>query len=104
MSVSVTSVGGNISKYCRLSSAVALPEGTGLTTTRTATAGTPSIVRSSPLTPPGGTKAGGVDGRPFFPSMRQPVIEYPDRQTNEPVAELARKVEQGTVRLRFDKD
>jgi hypothetical protein len=48
--------------------------------------------------------AGAIDERPFFSTMRHPVIEYPDRQTNEPVAELASKVADGTVRLRFDKD
>src|SRR5262245_43334862 len=48
--------------------------------------------------------SGSVDERPFFSSMRHPVIEYPDRQTNEPVAELARKVADGSIQLRFDKD
>src|SRR5262245_17225442 len=48
--------------------------------------------------------AGLIDERRFFSSMRHPVIEYPDRQTNDVVAELARKVDQGSVQLRFDKD
>src|SRR5438067_2431324 len=47
---------------------------------------------------------GKFDERPFFSSSRHPVIEYPDRQTTERVAELARKVAAGEVRLRFDKD
>src|SRR5262245_25026485 len=44
---------------------------------------------------------GKIDERPFFSSFRHPVIEYPDRDTNDIVAELARKVDAGTVRLRF---
>src|SRR6516165_5077540 len=49
-------------------------------------------------------KEGKIDDRTFFSSMRHPVIEYPDRQTTEVVADLVRKVDDGSVRLRFDKD
>jgi hypothetical protein len=48
--------------------------------------------------------AGKIDERPFFSSSRHPVIEYPDRETSDVVGELARKVDAGAVRLRFDKD
>ena len=59
------------------------------------------VVDESPVILP---TAGLIDERRFFSSMRHPAIEYPDRQTNDAVAELARKVEDGTVQLRFDKD
>jgi hypothetical protein len=49
-------------------------------------------------------KEGKIDDRTFFSSMRHPVIEYPDRQTTEVVADLVSKVDDGSVRLRFDKD
>jgi hypothetical protein len=45
-----------------------------------------------------------IDDRRFFSSMRHPAIEYPDRQTNDAVAELARQLDAGAVRLRFEKD
>src|SRR5262249_44017963 len=49
-------------------------------------------------------KSGKIDERPFFSSSRHPVIEYPDRETTDAVAELAHKVDSGAVRLRFEKD
>jgi hypothetical protein len=48
--------------------------------------------------------SGLIDERRFFSSMRHPAIEYPDRQTNDAVAELARRLDAGTVKLRFEKD
>src|SRR6476660_4904333 len=41
--------------------------------------------------------AGKIDERPFFSSLRHPVIEYPDRETSDIVGELARKVDAGSV-------
>src|SRR6185295_1058359 len=45
---------------------------------------------------------GSVEERPFFSTRRDPAIDY-DRQSNDAVAQLARKVEAGTVQLSFDK-
>jgi len=47
--------------------------------------------------------AGAIDERPFFSTRRDPAIDY-DRQTDDVVAQLARKVDEGTVPLRFDKN
>jgi hypothetical protein len=47
--------------------------------------------------PTGGT----LDERPFFASRRHSAIAY-DRQPTDPVGELARKVADGSVRLRFE--
>src|SRR5262249_54643107 len=46
--------------------------------------------------------AGAIDERPFFSTRRDPAIDY-DRQTDDVVAQLAQKVDEGTVPLRFDK-
>ncbi len=48
--------------------------------------------------PVGGT----IEERPFFATRRDPAIDY-DRQSNDVVAQLARKVEEGAVQLRFNK-
>jgi len=46
--------------------------------------------------------AGNFDERPFFSTRRHPAIEYPDRTTTDVVAELKRKVDAGSARLRFE--
>src|SRR5262245_36578791 len=46
--------------------------------------------------------AGAIHERPFFSSRRNPAIAY-DRQSDDVVGDLARRVEEGSVRLRFDK-
>jgi hypothetical protein len=45
---------------------------------------------------------GTLDQRPFFSTRRHPAISYPDRPSTDVVGELAHKVEDGVVRLRFD--
>jgi hypothetical protein len=45
---------------------------------------------------------GTLDERPFFASRRHPAIGY-DRQATDVVGELSRRVDEGTIRLRFDK-
>src|SRR5215475_2118383 len=45
---------------------------------------------------------GALDERPFFSTRRNPVIDY-DHQSNDVVAQLAQKIEDGSVKLRFDK-
>ena len=45
--------------------------------------------------------SGTLDERPFFSTRRHPAIGY-DQPPGDAVAELARKVEEGTVRLRYD--
>lgn len=47
---------------------------------------------------------GALDERPFFSSRRHPAIAYADRATTDAVGELARKVDEGAVQLRFDKN
>ena len=47
--------------------------------------------------------SGTMDERPFFSSRRHPAIAYSDTTSNDVVGELARKVSEGTVRLRFEK-
>src|SRR4051794_14345934 len=47
--------------------------------------------------------SGPIDQRPFFATRRDPVINY-DRESNDVVAQLAHKIEDGTVQLHFDKD
>jgi len=49
--------------------------------------------------PTGGT----LDERSFFSSRRHPAIDYADRPSTDVVGQLARKVDEGTVSLRFDK-
>src|SRR5215471_16330352 len=44
---------------------------------------------------------GTLDERPFFSTRRHPSIAY-DELANDRVAELARKVDDGTVQLRFN--
>jgi hypothetical protein len=44
---------------------------------------------------------GGLDERPFFSTRRHPAIEY-DGATEDVVGELARKVADGTVKLRYE--
>ena len=44
---------------------------------------------------------GALDDRPFFATRRHPAIDY-DRLTNDPVATLIRKMEEGTVKLRYE--
>jgi hypothetical protein len=44
---------------------------------------------------------GTLDKRPFFSSRRHPAIGY-DRAATDSVAELSRKVDEGSVRLRFE--
>jgi hypothetical protein len=46
--------------------------------------------------------AGTLEERPFFSTRRHPVIAY-DSAPTDPVGELAQKVADGTVHLRFDK-
>src|SRR5262245_59060269 len=45
---------------------------------------------------------GTLDERPFFASRRHPAIGY-DSPASDVVGELARRVDEGSVRLRFDK-
>ena len=45
--------------------------------------------------------SGTIDERPFFATRRDPAIDY-DRPTLDVVADLIRKVEDGTVTLRYD--
>src|SRR5215218_6910271 len=45
--------------------------------------------------------SGTIDARAFFGTRRHPAIDY-DRPTLDVVADLIRKIEDGTVRLRFD--
>jgi hypothetical protein len=47
--------------------------------------------------------SGTLQERPFFSSRRHPAIGY-DQDTTDVVAELSRKVADGTVRLRFEKN
>src|SRR5215475_14507226 len=46
---------------------------------------------------------GAIDERPFFSTRRDPVIDY-DRQSEDVVAQLSRKVDDGTVQLKYDKN
>jgi hypothetical protein len=46
--------------------------------------------------------SGSIDERAFFATRRNPAIDY-DRQSNDAVAQLAQKVDDGTLHLRFDK-
>jgi hypothetical protein len=46
---------------------------------------------------------GAIDARPFFSTRRHPAIAY-DQPPTDVVGELARKVEEGAVRLRFDRN
>jgi hypothetical protein len=57
----------------------------------------PAADEGAVVLPSGGT----LDERPFFSTRRHPAIAY-DEPTRDPVAELARKVDEGTVRLRFN--
>lgn len=45
---------------------------------------------------------GTMEERPFFSSRRHPAIAYAEAPTSDVVGELARKVGEGAVRLRFD--
>jgi len=45
---------------------------------------------------------GTLDERPFFSSRRHPAIAYPDRPSTDVVGELARRVNEGAVPLRFE--
>ena len=45
---------------------------------------------------------GTMEERPFFSSRQHPAIAYGDTQSTDIVGELARKVDEGAVRLRFD--
>ena len=47
--------------------------------------------------------SGTLDERPFFSTRRHPAIGY-DQPPGDAVADLARQVEEGTVRLRYDAD
>src|SRR5436190_7715962 len=47
--------------------------------------------------------SGTMDERPFFSSGRHPAIEYADSESTDAVGELARKVNAGAIRLRFEK-
>jgi len=68
-------------------------------------AGTSALTAQLPLdsNPVELPAAGTLDERPFFSTRRHPAISY-DEATTDPVAELARKVENGAVRLRYDSD
>src|SRR5687767_5608652 len=44
---------------------------------------------------------GALDERPFFSTRRHPAIAYSDRPSTDVVGELARKVDEGDVRLNF---
>jgi hypothetical protein len=72
-----------------------------------ASALTAQLSREAALIPGGGDDAillpteGTLDERPFFSTRRHPAIGY-DRPANDPVAELARKVDEGSIRLRFN--
>ena len=46
---------------------------------------------------------GTLEQRPFFSSRRHPAIAYADRPSTDVVGELARRVDEGAVRLRFEK-
>jgi len=47
-------------------------------------------------------KAGAIVERPFFSTRRHPSIAYSDSPTSDVVAELKRKVDEGSVSLRFE--
>src|SRR5688572_19707378 len=66
-------------------------------------AGTSALTAQLPLnsTPVELPATGTLDERPFFSTRRHPSISY-DEATTDPVAELARKVENGDERLRYD--
>ena len=57
-----------------------------------------ATVASLPLCCP---TSGTLDERPFFASRRHPAVDY-DNQPKDPVAQLVRKLEQGTAPLRFE--
>src|ERR1700730_2337667 len=47
---------------------------------------------------------GQLTERPLMKALKHPAMEYASRATNDPIVELNRRIDEGSVRVTFDED